>query len=523
MSDLLLFKWLFAFSPIAVVLVLMIGFKWSGGRAGAAGWFTALIVSVTLFGADARLLAFAQVKGILLSLYVLYIVWMALVLYHVVNETGAIQTIGLGIERLTQDKPMQLLILGWVFSSFLQGVAGFGVPIAVVGPLLLGLGFPAPVAVAVPAIGHSWSVSFGDMASSFQALIAVTELDGMFLAPWSAFFLAVTTFLCGLAVVHLYGGVSSIKRTLPGILVIGAVMAGTQYALAVSGLWTLAGFVAGMAGLAASMLVCRMGRFRPQATGPSTPGDGGEPGMSLALAVSAYLILIVVVSVAELAGPVHKWLNHIKLSLYFPEITSGAGHVVPAGYGKKISVFGHPGALLVYTSVISYLIYAAKGRYAPGAFAQIISKTVKGGVSTSIGIVSMVCFALIMDQSGMTFLLAEGISRAFGQAYPLFASAIGTLGAFMTGSNTNSNVVFGMLQKQTAELASLSLAVILGAQTTGGSIGSMLAPAKILVGCSTVGLSGKEGPVLGVTLKYGLVITGLIGLLALLVIWIGLA
>ena len=91
----------------------------------------------------------------------------------------------------------------------------------------------------------------------------------------------------------------------------------------------------------------------------------------------------------------------------------------------------------------------------------------------------------------------------------------------MTGSNTNSNVVFGMLQKQTAELARLSIPVVLGAQTTGGSIGSMLAPAKILVGCSTVGLSGKEGPVLRTTMKYGMIITGLIGLLALAIISLG--
>jgi lactate permease len=133
----------------------------------------------------------------------------------------------------------------------------------------------------------------------------------------------------------------------------------------------------------------------------------------------------------------------------------------------------------------------------------------------------MVCFAMIMDQSGMTYLLAEGVSQIFGKAYPVFASSVGTLGAFMTGSNTNSNVVFGMLQKQTAELAGLSIPVVLGAQTTGGSIGSMLAPAKILVGCSTVGLSGKEGPVLRTTLKYGVIITGLIGLLALAIISLG--
>ena len=148
---------------------------------------------------------------------------------------------------------------------------------------------------------------------------------------------------------------------------------------------------------------------------------------------------------------------------------------------------------------------------------RIWTKTLKSGVSTSIGIISMVCFAMIMDQSGMTYLLAEGVSRLFGPVYPLLSSAVGTLGAFMTGSNTNSNVIFGMFQKQTAELAGLSVAVILGAQTAGGSIGSMLAPAKILVGCSTVGLAGREGPVLAITMKYGVIITAIIGLVALIV------
>ena len=116
-------------------------------------------------------------------------------------------------------------------------------PIAVVGPLLMGLGFPAAVSVAAPAIGHSWSVSFGDMASSFQAMLAVTGLDGLFLAPWSAFFLGGTAYLCGLAFIHFYGGFKALKEGLPAILIIGTVMAATQYSLAVSGLWTLAGFV----------------------------------------------------------------------------------------------------------------------------------------------------------------------------------------------------------------------------------------------------------------------------------------
>jgi len=519
MIDLFLIKWLFAFSPIAVVLVLMIGFNWGGPKAGAAGWFTAVGASILFFGATPELLALAQTKGILLSINVLYIIWMALLLYHVVNETGAITAIGRGIERFSQDKAIQLLIFGWVFSSFLQGVAGYGVPIAVVAPLLAALGFNPVVAVAVPAIGHCWSVTFGSMGASFQAMMAVTGLGADYLAHWSAVFLGFSAFLCALASVHVYGGWRMIRHSAPAILIIGAVMAGTQYFLAVSGMWTLGGFGASLAGLAACLAVARMSLYRNQGNGPVGQDEGP---MTFGWALAAYGILILTVSLGVLVAPVRDFLGQIKLSLQFPEIKTLTGWVVKAGYGQKIKVFGHGGALLGYASALSFLLYASKGFYKEGAVKTILAKTVNSGVPTSLGIVTMVCFALIMDQCGMTYLLAEGVSRLFGVTYPFFAPWIGLLGAFMTGSNTNSNVVFGVLQRQTAELAGLSAAVILAAQTTGGALGSMIAPAKIIVGCSTVGLSGREAPVLKATIKYGLIITGLIGLFTLAVAGLGL-
>jgi lactate permease len=129
--------------------------------------------------------------------------------------------------------------------------------------------------------------------------------------------------------------------------------------------------------------------------------------------------------------------------------------------------------------------------------------------------------AVAMDNSGMTYVLARGISQAAGSAYPLVAPFIGLLGAFMTGSNTNSNVVFAPLQQQAASLLQISALVILGAQTTGGSLGSMLAPAKVIVGCSTAGLAGQEGQVMKKTLPPGLIIGGVVGLLAWLAISLG--
>jgi lactate permease len=258
MTDIFIFKWIFAFSPILTVLVLMIFRNWSGSRAGAAGWFVSLIAASLIFGAHPKLIAYSQMKGVLLSLNVLYIIWAALLLFNVVNETGAIKAIGIGIQRLSGDKAIQIVIFGWVFASFLQGVAGYGVPIAVVAPLLVGLGFSPVVAVAVPAIGHSWSVTFGSMGASFQALMAVTGLESFYLAPWSAGLLGIATLLCGIFAVQVYGGWKMVKHSLIAILVVCAAMAGTQYALAVSGMWTLGGFGASLAGLCASLAVAKL-------------------------------------------------------------------------------------------------------------------------------------------------------------------------------------------------------------------------------------------------------------------------
>ena len=529
-----LLTWLLAFSPIAAVLVLMVGFRWGGKKAGPVGWVVAMAVAWLFFGAGPEVLLTSQLRGILLTLYVLYIIWMALVLYNVVNEAGAIAVIGQGIARLTNDRVMQLLILSWAFSAFLQGVAGFGVPIAVVAPLLIGMGFNPVVAVAAVAIGHSWSVTFGDIASSFQALIAVTGLDGRDLAPWSAIFLGLAAFGCGLGAVHTFDGWRAIRRGAVAILLMGSAMAGTQYLLATNGLWNLAGFVAGLVGLLVGAGLARFyrrgGEEGASTVGPGHVGERGDPGrqesagkMGLGLALSAYLVLIVIVSAAELWPWLHNALRAVKVEVWFPELTTTLDWTTPAGTGKAIPIFGHAGALLLYSSVIAYVIYRAAGHYTPGALQRILTKTVRSAIPSSIGIASMVGMAVMMAHAGMTYRLAQGLSAAMGAAFPLASPLIGTLGAFMTGSNTNSNVIFASLQQRTAELVGVSIWIVLAAQTTGGALGSMLAPAKVIVGCSTAGLAGQEGQVMRKTLGYGLAIAVFVGLVAWVAIyWLGL-
>jgi lactate permease len=183
-----------------------------------------------------------------------------------------------------------------------------------------------------------------------------------------------------------------------------------------------------------------------------------------------------------------------------------------------INLFGHPGAILLYTCVLSYVVYRRVGYIEKGALRRILGRVVKSGVNSSLGILAMVAVASVMLHSGMTTLLAQGLSVSFSrEVYPAVAPFIGALGAFITGSNNNSNVLFAVLQGNTAKLLHLDVMLILGAQTAGGALGSVLAPAKVIVGCSTVGLAGEEGAVMRKLLGYGAVTIGTVALAALLI------
>ena len=500
--------------PIIIILILMVGYRWGAARAGAAGYLAALVISIAFFGAAAEVLAYAHTKAILLAFDVLFIIWAAYLLYRVSDEAGAIQVIGDALRQLTSDKGMQAILIGWIFASFLQGTGGFGVPVAVTAPLLVGLGFSPLSAVVIPTIGHGWAVTFGSLGSSFNALISTTGLDASYLAPASAAFLGLATLPVGLMVVHAADGWGAVKRLGWKVVIIGGVMGGTQYlAAATLGLWNIGSFVGGLAGLIVGVPLAHWDE--------TSPNSGAKTEKKpLFLALSAYLILIfftvgILLIPSTFVPELKQALGSISIKVSFPETVTSLGYITPAGTNKPIPLFTHAGAILLYTSAAAFVIYKRAGLYAAGTGRKILSETARKMMTSSLSIALMVAMALVMQQAGMTEALAQGLASAVGQTFPFASAWIGALGAFMTGSNTNSNVVFAALQLRTAELLGYSVPIILAAQTAGASLGSVLAPAKLIVGASTAGMEGKEGIVLRAVIGYG---GGLILFISLLTI-----
>ncbi len=240
------------------------------------------------------------------------------------------------------------------------------------------------------------------------------------------------------------------------------------------------------------------------------PVNGALDIRALLVAISSYGILLIVILAVQLIPFLNDWLGKVVIQVSFPEVRTSLGYVTPAGFGRSIALFRHTGTVLVYVCGISYLIYQKAGCYQPGALGRILRSTIKGVLNSSVSILTMVTMAVIMENSGMTDLLARGLAQGIGMLFPLVAPWIGAMGAFMTGSNTNSNVVFGALQLHTAQRLGFSPATILAGQTAGAALASVIAPTKVVVGASTAGLAGKEGVVIRS-------LAGYIGILVLLI------
>ena len=510
--------WLLALLPPLAVLGLMIAFRWDSGRAGLAGWLAAVILAAARFGAGADALGVAQLEALILVVDVALIVWGALLLYQTVERAGALAVIADALARLSTDRLVQALLLGWVFASFLQGIGGFGVPMAIVAPLLIGIGVPRGRAVVIPALGHSWAVTFGSLGVPFVVLIETVDLPGEQLAGPAALLLGALGYVVALMAAHALEGRAGIRRVLPFVVVVGTAMGAVQLALATNGLWTLGAVGAGLAGFAAAAGWLRWQRSRRPADAPVAAADGlqlnqrSRPRPPLALAIAGYVILIALALPLRGIEPLRAAVDRVALAVDLPATTTDRGWQMPSEEDEGFGIPAHPGLLIIYSSAIVFVLYRRRGCYDPGAGRAILAAATRQTRRVVPGILLMVALGATMARAGMIAVLAEGLGRVMsGALYAFAAPVIGALGAFVTGSNVSSNAVFGMPQRSTAELLALPVLIILGAQTAAAAVISVMSPAKVAVGASTV--AAAEGEVIRRLLGYGAILVALTGVL----------
>ena len=496
---------LFALLPILSLLILMLGLRWKSTRAGVVSWAMALIIAAFRFGAGSRVLWWAQVRGLFLALYVLYIIWGALFFYRASEATGTIDAMGALIRRLSPNRALQALLLAWGLASFLQGVGGFGVPVAVIAPLLAGMGFPLVAAVVMPSLGHAWAVSFGSLGSSFFALMAATGLPGDLLAPWSAVHLGLSCLLLGAATLWVAGSKTALRQAFVPWLLMGVVMAGVQWLVAWAGLWNIAAMLGALAGLVVGGLWAHW--RSPQSW------RGVETREMVRIALIPYGVLLILIFAVKLIPALQAVLDVITFRVQVPALETTRGWQIPAGPTRSMSLLGHTGAVLIYASLLTLWLGKRWGKLERGDVRTVLGKVARGGLSSTLGILSMVALASTMDHAGMITLLAREMAQAAGALLPLISPFIGALGAFVTGSNTNSNVLFAGLQQEAARTLGFSVPLILAAQNAGAAIGSTFAPAKIIVGCSTVDLEKGEGETIRQLLRYDVPVLAVLAVL----------
>ena len=514
-------RWFLALTPIIIVLVLMVKLRWGGSKAGPAGWLAAVLVAVIFFGADLLVISVGSLKGLWTTIFVLYIIWGALALYNVVHKVKGFDVITHKMTAWTGgDRLLQLFTVGWAFPSFIQGVCGFGAPVAISAPLLVGLGFNPVLAATAALIGHAWSITFGSLGSSYGVMVNIVDLDPVGLAFWSSTLLSVSCILGGFILAYLYSGWQGMVKSTPSVLFLGIAMAGSFW-LTVNYLTPYLGsLVGGMVGLVVgSWVLIRMPWHRGKVSSSETAKQDDKIDMSFFEAAAAYFILVAVVFLVYLT-PLNEILGWAKVGLSFPETVTAFGYLNPPVESyNPLNLLTTPGTLIFMSVFLASLFYLRLGRWGKGYTKEVFGSLVKQASPATITVMSMSMMSVVMMEAGMTTLLAQGVASFSGGAYPLFAPLLGALGSFMTGSNTSSNILLSAFQRDVAVILNLNGVIILALQTTGGSLGCMFSPMKVALGTGVTGIVGSEGLIIKKTLGYGIALCLLTGLLGMIILF----
>ncbi|MEX2626909.1 MAG: L-lactate permease [Ilumatobacteraceae bacterium] len=502
-----------AIVPVAVVLVLMLGARWSAASAGVLAALVALGIAVGGYefgGPDDPFGLVGGVTGVLaeagfISATVIAIIGPALGIHHLQRRTGATDRLQRALATLTPDPRVAALLIAWFFALFMEGAAGFGTPVALAAPFLVAAGFTPVMAVTAAMVGHAAGVSFGAVGTPVAAQVGITGLPGTELAAATApYHVALGWVLVAVVVV-------TISRAMPGErLWPWGVLAGVSF---FAPFWLIAATIGpelptlGGALVGAIVFVgvrTAVQRRRATATLRTAEPAGDEPAgdepatMSTGAAAAPYLTLIGLVLATRLVPPIDEALSGVEVTWE-----------MAGGFAGSVRPLTHPGLLLTIGFLVGVNVQHAGVRAARDAFWGATRQL----VPVVVALLAMVTIARTMSQAGMTEELALTAAGA-GTAWPLLSPVVGALGTFVTGSATASNILFTELQQETALASDLDVPTLVGAQGFGAAVGNIVCPHNVVAAAATVGLSGQEGAILRRTFPTALAYVVLGGALA---------
>lgn len=557
-------------APIFIVGVLLVGLRWPASKAMPISYLVAATLALAVWQVPVNQVLAASIKGVVIACTLLFIIFGAILLLNVLKEGGALQRIRQTFTDISPDRRIQAIIIGWLFGSFIEGSAGFGTPAAVAVPLLVGLGFPALCAVLVGMIIQSTPVSFGAVGTpilvgvkssiegSPDVLNYFTSIGEPSLAAGlqnigfrvailhaSAGVLIPLILVCFLT--RFFGEKKSWKEGLevwPFALFAAVSMLGPYLLVAYFLGPEFPSLLGGLIGLTIIITTGRQGFLVPDkekawdfpdsATWPSAWKGTMElkqeatSNMSLVRAWIPYLLvalLLVLTRIPNLPLPFVSTTYGNLLNLAVKAWTIEAVDLFRSSISLKVQPLYIPGSVFVVVAIIGCQIFRMNRSQIQTAFRSSTSTIIKASAALIFAVPMVQVFLNsdhgVANYESMPYVLANVISDMAGNAWPLFAPALGGLGAAVAGSNTNSNMMFALFQFNVGQRLAVDPGWMIALQAVGGAAGNMICVHNVVAASAVVGLIGREGDVIRKTFLpfcYYILLTGTLGMIILFVL-----
>jgi len=536
--------------PVVVLLGSLAFLRLQAHIAALLGLTSALLVATLAFGMPVQLAAATAIYGAAYGLLPIgWIILNVIFLYQLTHDRGLFAILRGSITTVTNDRRLQLLLVAFCFGAFFEGASGFGTPVAVTGAILIGLGFPPLAASGLSLIANTAPVAFGALGTPIIALQTVTDLDLKELSAMVGRQLPVFSIIVPFWLVAAFAGIRGMWAVWPAILVAGASFAIPQYVISnFHGPW-LVDVVSSVMSMGALVLFLKIWHPRERwlATGESN-GPRSEPnrepsrearrpsgaehsrGPTIQAATAAHtrsdvvrawvpwIILSVLVFIWGLPQ-MKAWLDGISIiRIPVPGLHNIVYRVPPVAPTPRPEAAVYVLNWLSATGTgifVAALVAGFVMRYSPLELLRAYGRTLVLVRFSLITIAAMLSLGFVTRYSGVDATLGLAFAGT-GLLYPFFGTLLGWLGVALTGSDTSSNVLFGSLQRITAEQLGLSPTLMAAANSSGGVMGKMIDAQSIVVASTATRWYGHEGEILRYVFFHSLVLACLVGLLVML-------